>query len=154
MTATAVYSHLNHSAVYLLLQHGNQLLQLHVECVLTRSSVAELKHELERVLQALADAAKGSSQKADKIGIAIYAEGSNRITSGRYEPFWEIMGRRFRDTIIGDVLLAAVPAMVGLAQGLDSKQAAITFGTTALAVLIWLCVEAGRRQKVLVYEDV
>ncbi|HWW69205.1 MAG TPA: hypothetical protein VN089_04645 [Duganella sp.] len=95
----------------------------------------------------------GSSQETDSIEVVIYTNDANRITSGRYQPFGEIMGKRFRDTIIGDVLLAVVPAVTGLALDVTPKQAAITFGSTAIAVLLWLCIEAHRRQKVFVYED-
>lgn len=153
LTATTVYSHLGPSAVCLLLKQGDKQVQLHVECVLTTGSFLELKHELSRVLSNLSDAAEASGQDIDTVEVVIYANDANRIISGRYLPFAEIMGKRFRDTIIGDVLLAVVPAVTGLAFDVQPKQAAITFCTTALAVLLWLCIEARRRQKVLIYED-
>lgn len=152
--STAVYGHVSRWTVYLLLKNGGQRLQLHVECLLAPSSVAELKSELQRTLRTLEDAAKASRQKIDEVGIAIYAEGSNRITAGQYETFRQIMTKRFKDTIIGDVLLSAVPAFVGLYFGLEAKQAGATFLATAAAVLIWFVIEAVGRQKVLVYEDV
>jgi hypothetical protein len=153
LTATAVYAHLGPSAVCLLLKQGDKQLQLHVECVLTAGSILELKHELSRLLLNISDAAEGSTQATDSVEVVIYDHNANRLTSGRYQPFGEIMGKRFRDTIIGDVLLAVVPAVTGLAFDVAPKQAAITFGTTAIAVLLWLCIEARRRQKVLVYEE-
>lgn len=141
-------------AVYLLLKQGSQSLELHLECVLARGSVAELKRQLEHILQSVIDASTQSSQKPDTIGIAIYAEGSNRITEGRFEKFGEIMLRRFRETIIGDVLLTVVPAAVGINYGLDIKQAFIAIGSAVLAVVIWFSIEAVKRGKVIVYEDV
>jgi hypothetical protein len=153
--ANGFYAQPNRMAVYLLLKHGDQSLELHLECVLARGSVAELKRQLEHVLQSVIDAGVQSSQKPDTIGIAIYAEESNRITEGRFEPFGEIMLRRFRETIIGDVLLAVVPAAVGLVYGvMDLKLALVAVGSAALAGLIWFSIEAVKRRKVIVYEDV
>jgi hypothetical protein len=65
------------------------------------------------------------------------------------------MLRRFRETIIGDVLLAVVPAAVGLVYGvMDLKLALVAVGSAALAGLIWFSIEAVKRRKVIVYEDV
>lgn len=152
LTARAIYAHLGHSSVWLLMKPGDKQLQIHLECVLTPESILELKHELSRMLLNLTDAAEGSSQAIDSVEVVIFTNGANRIASGRYLPFAETIGMRFRDTIIGDVLLAVVPAATSLAMNVEPEKAAITFGTTAIAVLLWLCIEARRRQKVLVYE--
>jgi len=152
LTATAIYAHVGPSSVFLLMKPGDKQLQIHLECVLTPESILELKHELSRMLLNLADAAEASSQAIDNVEVMIFTHDATRIASGRYQPFAEIIGTRFRDTIIGDVLLAVVPAATSLAMNVEPEKAAITFGTTAIAVLLWLCIEARRRQKVLVYE--
>jgi hypothetical protein len=150
---TAVYAYTNRSIAYIVLQHGPKLLQLHLECTLARGSVAEVKLELERTLEVMIDSAKVSSQKIDKVGIAIYAE-NNRITAGRYEPFGELFLRRFRETIIGDALFALVPAVVSALYGNDFSQSSIAFGAGMLVILIWIVIEAKTLQKKVSYEDI
>jgi len=151
--ATAIYGHMNRSAAYLLLSQGGQSLQLHLECLQTRGSLSELKRELSKTIQIVLDAGRHCAQRVDRIGIAVYAE-NNRIAEGHFETFWRGVSRRFRETIVMDLLLAVTPAIIGAMFGLELQQAVITFVSTLIVALLWFMIEGTRREKDVTYEDV
>jgi hypothetical protein len=149
---TAIYSHMSRAAVLFILPQGDQSWQVHIECILARGSITELKRQVEKVLRALNDAAAGSSQKIDEVGVAIYSE-ENRITEGAPGRFLGAIGNRLRDTVIGDVLLAVTPVPITLAFGLDARQAAISALGAALALVVWFAIEAGYQRGAVIYAD-
>lgn len=149
----ALYSSLSRSTAVLILPVSPTELQIHVENIQTRSSISELKVDVERLIRAIRSGSKNSNQKLKSISVAIYSE-DNRVTVGRPNGYLLRLRDRFKDTIVGDILAVATPIIPMYLMNIEREKILFTIATVLLMVGAWLLIESGKRASAIVYEDV
>lgn len=149
----AIYSSLTRSTAVLIIPTGDQGCQVHIESILARGSVAELKDAVAKTLRSILDASKNSKQKVDDVEVTIYAE-DNRVTIGRKAGALAHLQKRLRETIFGDLLFAVAPPLATFLAGGGTKQVLVTLLGACLAIVVWFFVEVRRKAGEVSYEDV
>lgn len=151
--AGAIYSRRMPSTVFLVFQLGADSLNVHLENTVDRGSIAKLKGAAEDIVRTMSAAGKRAQCTCDDAVIRVHAE-DNLMQEGRRPSARDVLVKRFRETVVGDVLVGAATAITGLVLGVEVKNSIITGIAVIVALVVWLLIEVVAGVKRYEYDDV
>lgn len=140
LVASIIHAFQEPSFVYLLFDDGSRSIRVHVEGRASKGDIGDLVRMSKRIAERLDRCARDLGTRTDRVTISLYAE-NDFISAGVRRSFGERLGRRFSDSIFGDVVIGFLTFVLsGILTG-QWSDAVVVGLASVLCLVAWLALQ-------------